>query len=771
MKGLISAVAIVICWASAAWASAPVAPVTLTSLDAIHGLSNAEAGKHFPVDFEATVTYFRTDDRTLFVQEGNAAIYLFTARNLKLVPGDRVRVRGITAPSFRPIVETNDIAVLYHGDPPKPIPASYDEMVRIQHDAMLVTVRAVVRSADVVLNNNVRLIYLHMLADGGTVDASVKSGDGSGLKELLDAEVEVTGVASAIFDSKMQQTGVMLHSNTMADVKVLKPAGTSPWTLPVTPMDTILAEYRVRDLTTRVRVHGTITYYQPGVAVVLQYGSKSIWIDTETSDPLQIGDIADANGFPDVHSGFLNLVRGEIQDSHLQAPIEPRPGTWEDLSTSDNVQFGHIYDLVSIEGKVVTEAREAEQDAYVLDTNGHLFTAIYHHSDKASLIPLPPMKQVPLGSMVRVSGVCVELSSNQRNGPVPFNILLRSFDDITVVARPSLLTVRNLILLVGVLLAVVFAVGARGWAIERRVRRQTASLALIEQRRSRILEDINGSRPLAEIVEEITELVSFKLRGAPCWCQIADGAQLGNRPRNLTGLRIVRNEIPAHTGPALGDLSAGFDALDKPRNNESETLSMAVALTALAIETRRLYSDLRHRSEFDLLTDIHNRFSLDKYLDRQIDETRQNAGIFGLIYIDLDKFKQVNDVYGHLVGDQYLQEVALRMKRQLRGVDMLARLGGDEFAVLLPRVRNRAKVEEIALRLDRSFEEPFPIEGLVLHGSASVGIALYPEDGVTKDDLLSAADAAMYVAKKTRRRIETKVSDQQEPDPTAGDRV
>jgi diguanylate cyclase (GGDEF)-like protein len=623
----------------------------------------------------------------------------------------------------------------------------------------------------VVLNNNVRLIYLHMLADGGTVDASVKSGDGSGLKELLDAEVEVTGVASAIFDSKMQQTGVMLHSNTMADVKVLKPAGTSPWTLPVTPMDTILAEYRVRDLTTRVRVHGTITYYQPGVAVVLQDGSKSIWIDTETSDPLQIGDIADANGFPDVHSGFLNLVRGEIQDSHLQAPIEPRPGTWEDLSTSDNVQFGHIYDLVSIEGKVVTEAREAEQDEYVLDTNGHLFTAIYHHSDKASLIPLPPMKQVPLGSMVRVSGVCVELSSNQRNGPVPFNILLRSFDDITVVARPSLLTVRNLILLVGVLLAVVFAVGARGWAIERRVRRQTASLALIEQRRSRILEDINGSRPLAEIVEEITELVSFKLRGAPCWCQIADGAQLGNRPRNLTGLRIVRNEIPAHTGPALGDLSAAFDALDKPRNNESETLSMAVALTALAIETRRLYSDLRHRSEFDLLTDIHNRFSLDKYLDRQIDETRQNAGIFGLIYIDLDKFKQVNDVYGHLVGDQYLQEVALRMKRQLRGVDMLARLGGDEFAVLLPRVRNRAKVEEIAQRLDRSFEEPFPIEGLVLHGSASVGIALYPEDGVTKDDLLSAADAAMYVAKKTRRRIETKVSDQQEPDPTAGDRV
>jgi diguanylate cyclase (GGDEF)-like protein len=309
-------------------------------------------------------------------------------------------------------------------------------------------------------------------------------------------------------------------------------------------------------------------------------------------------------------------------------------------------------------------------------------------------------------------------------------------------------------ILVGLLLAVVFVVGARAWAIERRVRRQTAALAFIEQRRSRILEDINGSRPLAKLVEEITELVSFKLRGAPCWCQIVDGARLGNCPPKLDGLRVVQSEIPAHTGPPLGTIFATFDALAKPSGDEPEALSMAVALTGLAIETRRLYSDLVHRSEFDLLTDIHNRFSLDRYLDRQIEETRQNAGIFGLIYIDLDKFKQVNDIFGHQVGDLYLQDVALRMKRQLRGIDMLARLGGDEFAVLLPRVRNRAKVEEIALRLERSFDEPFTVEGRTLKGAASVGIALYSEDGASRDDLLSAADAAMYEVKKRKRQVE-----------------
>jgi diguanylate cyclase (GGDEF)-like protein len=145
------------------------------------------------------------------------------------------------------------------------------------------------------------------------------------------------------------------------------------------------------------------------------------------------------------------------------------------------------------------------------------------------------------------------------------------------------------------------------------------------------------------------------------------------------------------------------------------------------------------------------RFSLETYLEKQNEEARQNATIFGLVYVDLNDSRQVNDVYGHQVGDLYLQEVANRMKRQLRALDMLARLGGDEFAVLLPKVRTRTEVEEISHRLERSLDEPFTAEGYVLHGSASIGIALYPEDGTTKDGLLSAADAARYVNKHIQR--------------------
>jgi diguanylate cyclase (GGDEF)-like protein len=313
---------------------------------------------------------------------------------------------------------------------------------------------------------------------------------------------------------------------------------------------------------------------------------------------------------------------------------------------------------------------------------------------------------------------------------------------------------RNLMFLVGLLLLLVFVVLIRGWTVERKVRHQTAALASLELRRSRILEDINGSRPLNEILEKIAEMVSSALEGAPCWCEIADGAKLGKYSEELQSLRIVREPIPARTGPALGALYAGLDPWTPPLAHETVALQNGVRLAALAIETRRLYSDLRRRSEFDLLTDIHNRFAMEKFMELQIGEARQSGLILGLIYIDLDKFKPINDTYGHHVGDLYLQEVAKRMSRQLLGSDMLARLGGDEFAALVSLQHGRSDMDKILARLESCFEEPFSVEGILLNGEASIGFALYPEDGATKDSLLSAADAAMYAAKHSKRQAE-----------------
>jgi diguanylate cyclase (GGDEF)-like protein len=758
MTRLTRAVAIVLGWASVGWASAP---PPITSLHAVHLLSNAEASQALPAAFEATVTYFRSYEKTLFVQDGDSAIYVQATTDLKLLPGDRVLIKGTTHDSFRPFVLSSDITLLRHGAIPRPVPATFDELIRAQRDCMLVTVHGVIRSADLVLSSDVAATNLQLHTDGGSIDAVVDSSDVGALQGLLDAEVEVTGAASGRFDGKMQQTGVLLHASSLSDIRILKRAAASPWSLPVTPMDEILMSYHVKNLTRRVRVQGTVTYYQPGSAVVLQNGARSLWIMTQSRSPLKLGDVADATGFPDVHDGFLTLSRGEIQDSHLEAPVVPQTASWRQLTMSRNV-----YDLVSIEGQVEMQVREGSQDEYVLLSDGQLFSAIYRHPPPTSTnaAPLPPMKQIPLGSKVRVTGICILESSNPFDAQVPFDILLRSLDDVTIVAKPSWINMRNLISTVGVLLLLVVAVGMWAWTMKSKVRRQTAALAVrieaeaelerrmaqLEKRRSQILEDINGSRPLAEILEQITEMVSVRLGGSASWCDIAGGARLGKYPGEAEGRKAFCEVIPARDGKQLGVLFAALDPQRQHAGDESEALSLGARLAALAIETRRLYADLRHRSEFDLLTDIHNRFSLDRNLDALIEDAQGHMGVFGLIYIDLDEFKQVNDVFGHHVGDLYLQEVAIRMKRQLRSGDMLARLGGDEFAALLPQVGCRAHAEEIAHRLERSFDEPFAAEGYILHGSASVGVAFYPEDGSTRDSLLSAADAAMYVAKHTR---------------------
>jgi diguanylate cyclase (GGDEF)-like protein len=755
MKKLISIFAILLGWAAAAWAEPP---GTLTTLRDLSALSNDQASKVIPVIFEGTVTYFRGYEHQLFVQDDDLAVFVRVTTNAKLLPGDRVLVKGTTRKSYGLIIESHDVRVLHHGALPEALPVSFGDLILGQHDCLLVKMRGVVHAADLVWSTQapIHSATLQVLTDGGYVEAVLDSDNQEALNTLLDDEVEITGTAGGEFDDKMQQTGIVLHVSTFTDIRVLKSTSSNLWDLPVTPMHRIMGGYRVKDLTSRIRVQGAITYYQPGSAVVLQGGGRSLWIRTNTDIPLRIGDLADATGFPDVlvtdqsrsaNDGFLTLSHSEIKDSRVQAPVTPLHVTWQQLAVIGDLGSGHHFDLVSIDGQVAVQARGGAQDEYTLVAEGHPFTAIYRHPSG----PLVAMKQVPLGSRVRVTGICSVHNSNPFSGPVAFDILLRSFDDIEVIKDPPLLNIRNLVLLVCLLLAIVAIVGGWGWKLEHKMHRHSAATAALEQQRGRILEDINGSRPVAEILEKIVGMVSAMLDGATCWCELADGTNVGNCPREPHSLEIVRAKIDARSGPALGALLAAFGPESPPAARRTEALADGVRLASLAIETRRLYSDLRHRSEFDQLTEIPNRFAMEKRMDILIEEARQNSGIFGLIYIDLDEFKQVNDRYGHHIGDLYLQEVAVRMTRQLRGGDMLARLGGDEFAALVSVVRSRADVEEAARRLERCFDAPFAVEDCSLHGWASIGIALYPEDGFTKDSLLNAADAAMYAVKNSKR--------------------
>lgn len=740
------AITLLVISAMATWAYGQ-AP--LRDLHTLHALTNQQAMERQPVQFEATVTYYRDYDTDLFVQDGDNAIYVSFHAGARLVPGDRVRIRGKMQESFRPIVAADDVTVLRHGSLPRPLAVTAEELFSGVRDCLLATVRGTVRSAQMVWSAGRRNIYLQVLIDGGYIDAAVNSDDAGAVDRLLDSEVEMTGIVTSEFDQKMQQSGARLDIQSLADIRVLKTASTRPQDLPVTPMEDVLSGYHIRDLSQRIQVKGSVIYYQPRRAVVLQNGNQSVWIATQTDIPLQVGDIAYASGFPNVRNGYLILDHGEIRDTHQPGLITPRRLNWNEIGFGE-----YAFMLVTAEGELVMQAREASQDEYVFTSHGLLFSAIYRHPRGMSAAELPPMKMVPVGSSVRVSGINMFYSSDPFDGPVESNLLLRDLNDIAVLAPPPLLSQRNLELISGFLALIVLVVAARGWRLARIMHRQSAQVAAdtereadIERRRSGILEKINGTGPLDEILGMVADLASFQLGGVPCWCETRDGARFGTYPPGASGFTIVGEELRAGSGTSLGHILIALPGGGAPDPLKSGSLQKSASLASLSIETRRLYADLVHRSEFDNLTEAHSRYFLEREMEMLIDLSRGSGDLFGLIYFDLDGFKQVNDSFGHRLGDEYLQQVTLRIKGQLRSQDKLARVGGDEFAVLVPRVRGRVDLEEIVIRLQASLCKPIILEGSPLQCSASFGVAMYPQDGNTRDQLLDVADAAMYSAK------------------------
>lgn len=155
----------------------------------------------------------------------------------------------------------------------------------------------------------------------------------------------------------------------------------------------------------------------------------------------------------------------------------------------------------------------------------------------------------------------------------------------------------------------------------------------------------------------------------------------------------------------------------------------------------------------DALTGLPNRISYEQHLDHGMIQAKRCGWGLAFLFIDIDKFKNINDSYGHDVGDQVLLMVANRLKSFLRDEDIVSRWGGDEFVCLLFEVKQEADVAFLAEKMITRIGEAFEFNGIVLSIKASIGIATYPADGDTADVLFKKADTAMYKAKGTEKRV------------------
>jgi len=161
----------------------------------------------------------------------------------------------------------------------------------------------------------------------------------------------------------------------------------------------------------------------------------------------------------------------------------------------------------------------------------------------------------------------------------------------------------------------------------------------------------------------------------------------------------------------------------------------------------KLEKELQHQATHDALTGLGNRIELFHGMREAIEASKKDHLNFAIIFLDLDRFKLINDSLSHLIGDKLLKDVAIRLRKAIRLEDTLARLGGDEFVVVLKNIADETQIQDKINKLIDAFKEPFVINNRLVTMTASLGVSLFPKDGSTVDILLRNADAAMYRAK------------------------
>jgi diguanylate cyclase (GGDEF)-like protein len=187
-----------------------------------------------------------------------------------------------------------------------------------------------------------------------------------------------------------------------------------------------------------------------------------------------------------------------------------------------------------------------------------------------------------------------------------------------------------------------------------------------------------------------------------------------------------------------------------------ERLTGVAALAATAIQNGRLVDELHHRAHHDDLTGLLNRVGFRHHIDTLLGPSGTEQAGIALLFVDLDDFKQINDIHGHEAGDELIAKAAARLDAITRVDDAVARIGGDEFAIVLTGMVKEEHVRSAEARVRMAFLEPFSVRGERISLTASVGGGLWPDHGRTLEALLRHADAAMYADKaRVRAPVET----------------
>jgi diguanylate cyclase (GGDEF)-like protein len=254
-----------------------------------------------------------------------------------------------------------------------------------------------------------------------------------------------------------------------------------------------------------------------------------------------------------------------------------------------------------------------------------------------------------------------------------------------------------------------------------------------------------GSGPCAEAMSNRSPVVVEDLAGYPLDAPLRDFVRQADL-HSVSAWPILGSK-----GQVLGALALYSPRRDNPHRLNAHLVGICTDLAGIAVETRWAADRIRHLAHHDDLTGLPNRLLFNYHLPRALARAERIGGGVGVLFLDLDRFKVINDTLGHGAGDDVLCQVSDHLLECLRATDTLARVGGDEFTLLVEQFDDPQDLGDIAQKLLTATARTLTINGQEYHLSGSIGIAIYPKDGADSASLLKNADIAMYRAKTSGR--------------------
>ncbi|WP_109487044.1 putative bifunctional diguanylate cyclase/phosphodiesterase [Occallatibacter savannae] len=728
-------------------------------LTAVAELTNVRAVRHLkqplvgevPVHIHGVATYYDTVAPNLFVQDDTGGIWV-DLRGIKETPpapGDLLDIHGTVGAGFSPYIAKPHWAVVQKAALPRPARLTYDDAASGAWDSQWVQLEGVVRSF--VQQAEGSVLVIDVATPTGSFKVRVPDYHGPFPMELVDAKVRFDGVCGASFNARKQFVSFHLMMPSLKNLEVLEPAPQDQFAAPATAIGDI--HKFSADLTDehRIKVVGTVTAIFPGHGIYLTDSTGGLFAESQDGTPMVEGDQVEVIGFPAAGSFSPVLKSARIRPAHKHS--EP---TISAVTGKTAMKGGLDAQLVRIDGTFRYYRDPAARRVLVVESPDHVtFEAKFARQPQAP-IDLEP------GSRITLTGIC-SIRADDNGNPLDFQLVLRTPADVRVLARPSWFTSQRAAYVVSALILASIAGIAWVFVLRRRIRQQTEVIT------RKLKNEMALEEKYRTIFERnLTGLYVASKTGEILDCNDACARILGfDSRRQLLDNRERAEEIirKLHANSSEKSFTVGteekFDSADgterwalcsiRPTGLGEDGAQVFEGSLIDITERKRAEEQIQTLAYFDSLTGLPNRTLAKDRLTQSLASAKRHRERMGLLYLDIDGFKIINDCLGHSIGDELLQQIANRLRLCAREEDTIARLGGDEFLIALGPIDTYSDVAVVAERIARDLAPAFNLHGHSLTVTSSIGISIYPDHGENVETLIKNADAAMYASKNRGR--------------------